>query len=101
MNKLIQSYVEDKWFVSTIYRQSSAALAPDLWYYETMVWPWDDGKRENFTEQHDSGLSKEAALENHAKICRRLAMPAETPVTRVEAHQSVYGEHPFGEPFRR
>lgn len=73
--KLIQSYVKDRWFVSTIRRQSSAALAPDLWYYETMVWNWNakTKKREsNFIAQYESGLTEPYALAHHARICASL-----------------------------
>lgn len=44
--KLIQSYVKDRWFVSTIHRQSSATANPDGWYYETMVWNWNAEAKE-------------------------------------------------------
>lgn len=77
---LIQSYVKDQWFVSTIYRQSSASHAPDHWYYETMVWPWDSETRrrgERFTDQQDSGLTTTHALESHFQIVRALMLESE------------------------
>ncbi len=70
--KLIQSYVKDRWFISTIYRQSSAALNPDGWYYETMVWDWDAQTKtrgEHFIAQYDSGLSETYAMRHHADVC--------------------------------
>ncbi len=72
--KLIQSYVVDLFFVSTIYRESSAPI-PNLWYYETMAWEWDreTRKRGELLLQEDSGTPKKAALENHARVCARLA----------------------------
>jgi len=73
--KLIQSYVKDRWFVSTIHRQSSAALNPDGWYYETMVWNWNAETKErepNFIAQYDSGLTEEFAIQHHAKVCASL-----------------------------
>jgi ATP phosphoribosyltransferase regulatory subunit HisZ len=73
--KLIQSYVKDKWFVSTMYRQTSAAFASELWYYETMVWNWNAETRErepNFIAQYDSGLTEKAAMEHHMRVCALL-----------------------------
>ena len=73
--KLIQSYVKDRWFVSTIYRQSSAALNPDGWYYETMVWNWNAETKQrepNFIAQYDSGLTEEQAIQRHAMVCASL-----------------------------
>ena len=72
MNKLIQSYVEEKWFVSTIHRESSTI--PPMWYYETIVWEWNakTRKREEMIYQGDSGSSKNIALENHLTICDKL-----------------------------
>ena len=72
---LIQSYVKGRWFVSTIYRQSSAALNPDGWYYETMVWDWNAERRErepNFIAQYDSGLTEPHAMAHHLSICQSL-----------------------------
>ena len=73
--RLIQSYVKDQWFVSTIYRQSSAALNPDGWYYETMVWNWNAETKERepqYIAQYDSGLSEQFAVAHHARICAAL-----------------------------
>jgi hypothetical protein len=47
--KVAQSYVwhaEKAFFVSTIDRESSAALAPGLVYSETFAWEWDPETRE-------------------------------------------------------
>ena len=74
-HKLVQSYVRECWFVSTIYRRSSASIIPDLWYYETMVWAWNkkERKRENsFIWQEDSGSFPETAMERHFIICKEL-----------------------------
>lgn len=76
--KLIQSYVCEKYFVSTILRLSSAALGPEK-YYETMVWAWDKEKRKRkkeILEQYDSGTHVGDAIEHHLTICQRLALEA-------------------------
>lgn len=72
--KLIQSYIQDKYFVSTIYRQSSAVLAGEIWYYETLVWEWDSETKDRgvLLDSADSGHSMDAALESHASICKGL-----------------------------
>ena len=68
---LIQSYVCEEYFVSTIYRRSSAELGPK-WYYETIVWKWnkDTRTRGKMLEMHDSGLSPMTAIDHHYDICR-------------------------------
>jgi hypothetical protein len=77
--QLIQSYVERKYFVSTIYRQCSAMAAPDIWYYETMVWEWnqEDGMGA-LVSQHDSGLCATWAVNHYARICRALVEGVDT-----------------------
>lgn len=72
---LIQSYVLEKFFVSTIYRDSSAAIDPHP-YFETMVWPWNKEKRQredHFVGQHDSGYYAKQAMTKHHEICVALA----------------------------
>jgi hypothetical protein len=70
---LIQSYIPG-FFVSTIYRQSSAAMAYAPWYYETIVWEWDahDKERGAMLDQQDSGSCISVALRSHADICAAL-----------------------------
>lgn len=77
--KLIQSYVQDKYFVSTVHRQSSALLAQgDVWYYETLVWEWNSETKERgaWLESYNSGWSKSGALTSHARICKELVLGA-------------------------
>ena len=78
-HKLIQSYVLEKYFVSTIYRESSCEI-PNIWYYETMVWEWDKETRERgeILLQEDSGMSKNIALGNHNRICLNLLDQSDT-----------------------
>jgi len=70
-HQLIQSYVSEKFFISTAYRRCSAVLASDFWYYETIVWEWDakTKKRGSILEIDDSGHSRIIALCNHANLC--------------------------------
>ena len=79
--KLIQSYVQDYYFVSTAYRRSSAALAPDQWYYETIVWNWNPKTRERgeIVDSRDSGMNRTTALACHAAICASLASDLPEP----------------------
>jgi len=72
--KLIQSYLKEQYFVSTIYRQSSAVYLP-IWYYETIVWRWDKKTTRHRGELltiHDSGTEETYAIDNHALICVKL-----------------------------
>ena len=82
-SKLIQSYVLDKYFVSTIHRESSTD--PPMWFYETFGWEWDIKTREKgkFIIEEDSGIDPAKAIVDHANICRRL----------VEADQLLDNEY--------
>ena len=75
MNKtLIQSYVPhgDKWFfVSTINRESSAALAYGNTYAETMVWEFDFVTKERGRLVWQDGAGTDS-LSGHFKACKRL-----------------------------
>ncbi len=68
-HKLIQSYVVEKYFISTAYRRSSAATETPIWYYETVIFEWDKDTKEcgAMIEQLDSGMSPAMALQNHFK----------------------------------
>jgi len=70
---LIQSFILEKYYISTIYRKCSAIIE-DIWYYETIIWEWDaeKKKRGEMLEMHDSGLSSNIALKNHFQICEKL-----------------------------
>lgn len=72
-HKLIQSYVKDKFFISTAYRRCSAVSAFELWYYETIVWEWNSKTRDvgKMLETEDSGESEFGALDNHYEICTK------------------------------
>lgn len=92
--KLIQSYVwhGDKcFFVSTIDRESSAALAYGGMYAETMVWAYDyaKGERGNFKGQAEG---VEGSIRTHLMMCERLHKigctdePDDGAYRRVEGH---------------
>lgn len=63
----IQSYVADQWYVSTVWRQSSAMFAGDRYYYETLVWRWDSERRERRELIHEA-----EGLDTHFDICQKL-----------------------------
>lgn len=84
--QLICSYVNNQYFVSTIYRQCSAMGAGDIWYYETMVWEWNAG-RGKMVSQHDSGSSVKYAVQSHMTICAELAVKSNWD------EQSIREEH--------
>ncbi len=70
--QLMCTYLKNKYFISTIYRES--AMIHDCWYFETMVWEWDDKtkQRGEILEQEDSGMSEDAAINNHLLIIKKL-----------------------------
>lgn len=71
--KLIQSYVADRYFVSTILRDSSAMVNDPPRYYETMAWEWDATTCERgdmVIMQADN--YERAAVNRHTGICRSL-----------------------------
>ncbi len=69
--KVIQSNVRhvggQEYFVSTIYRQSSVAVAFHPWFYETLVWKWNIEKRER-----EELVCQSTGLNNHYEICKRI-----------------------------
>ena len=71
--QLIASYVKQKYFISTIYRKSSAMIE-DCWYFETIVWDLDEKtkKRGSIVGMDDSGISEEMAMDNHLLIVKKL-----------------------------
>lgn len=70
---IIQSYVLEKWFVSTIKRDCSSPYAQGLRYYETLVWEWDAKTKERGKIVHqDEGFLA------HTEICLAL-MRGEKP----------------------
>lgn len=59
--------------VSTGYRRSSAVLAYDSWYYETLAWSLDkENKRVKIVADNSGAVDIERALEQHNEVCRQL-----------------------------
>ena len=71
--QLMCTYLKGKYFISTIYRQSSAMIE-DCWYFETMAWDWDEKtkQRGSIVEMADSGVSEEMAMDNHLLMVKKL-----------------------------
>ena len=71
--QLMCTYLKGKYFISTIYRKSSAMIE-DCWYFETIVWDWDEKtkKRGSIVVMDDSGISEEMAMDNHLLIVKKL-----------------------------
>ena len=69
--KLIQSYILEKYFVSTAYRQCSAVVESPPWYYETIVFAWNKEikKTVGIIETLDSGSESGNALISHNNTC--------------------------------
>lgn len=66
--KIIQSYVLNKWFVSTIERDSSVECSGPLpRFYETFVWRWDPESR-----QRREKIYEAEGYRVHNKICLAL-----------------------------
>jgi len=60
-------------FISTIYRRSSAALNPDGWYYETMCWKLqEDGDKGELVDDNSGAMSFKSALDQHVEVITRL-----------------------------
>lgn len=69
--KVIQSYVLERWFVSTIRRNCSAPEAYDALYCETMVWEWDPETRKvgRLIGQDETCSSDECGVRRHMEVC--------------------------------
>jgi hypothetical protein len=64
----IQTYILNKFMVSTIRRQSSARLNPCM-YYETLVWELDEsGKLEEIIGEYESQDWNFGAMLHHLKL---------------------------------
>lgn len=71
--QLMCTYLKGKYFISTIYRQSSA-MVEDCWYFETMAWNWDEKtkQRGSIVEMDDSGIDEDMAIDNHLLMVKKL-----------------------------
>lgn len=74
--KFMQTYLYldgFNYFVSTIYRKSSAALNPDGWYYETFAWQLNEkNEKEGLIEDNSGAVSQKRALEQHQETINNL-----------------------------
>ena len=70
--QLMCTYLKSKYFISTIYREAST-LEP-MWYFETIVWEWNDKTRErgSIVEMDDSGIDEEIAMDNHLLMVKKM-----------------------------
>ena len=59
-------------FVSTCYRQSSAMLNPDSWYYETFAWKLDGEKRTDWVADNSGAITSGHAIDQHMQVCYQL-----------------------------
>lgn len=66
-DRLLQTYVLDKWFVSTVCCASSTSEAPHLRYWETAV--WEIGPDRVMGKLLDRRAGSDG---HHLDICRRL-----------------------------
>lgn len=62
--QLMCTYLKGKYFISTIYRQSSA-MVEDCWYFETMAWNWDEKTKQR-------GIDEDMAIDNHLLMVKKL-----------------------------
>ena len=67
-HNMASTTVLGKWNVSTAWRESSAVLASNTWYSETLVWTLKDGKRDAIIHQDSFGYS----LKKHNEIVAKL-----------------------------
>jgi hypothetical protein len=72
-DKIIQSYVfhnDKRYFVSTIERDSSAIEYPHR-YNETIVWEWEEGKKER-GELLIQDEDIKGSIKKHLEICSEI-----------------------------
>jgi hypothetical protein len=71
--QLMCTYLKGKYFISTVYRQSSGMIE-HCWYFETIAWDWNDKTKERggIVEMDDSGIDEEIAMGNHLLMVKKL-----------------------------
>lgn len=69
--QLAYTYINKRYSVSTMYRQSSAMLNP-CWYYESIVWKHSGKDREILSGPHDAGSDAQSAFKTHCDLCEQL-----------------------------
>ena len=76
-HNLLQTYLRKRgYLVSTGYRQCSAMGASDIWYYETLVWTWDEETRKSdrLVWSTDAGSHPDKATKSHLETCAKLSL---------------------------
>lgn len=71
--QLMCTYLKNQYFISTIYRQASTIEV--IWYFETMVWKWDNITKQRGTEiieMEDSGYHEKYAIDSHMAMVKKL-----------------------------
>jgi hypothetical protein len=73
--KVAQSYIHhngERFFISTIERESSALLAYGARYNETIVWKWNEGEpeREQKILIMESGIT--GSIKTHLEVCEKI-----------------------------
>jgi hypothetical protein len=69
--QLMRSFLKDKFFISTIYRESSCLGAG--WYFETMAWEWNkETQKKGSIIKIDESYSEETAINTHCLIVSKL-----------------------------
>ena len=77
----LQTYIKRKYFISTIYRESSAFVAVPPWYYETFVWPLDDkGERGDYIDETDSMKDE---FKHHFEVVKKYLKEVKKDSVRV------------------
>ena len=64
----------DIFFVSTIYRESSAQLNPDSWYFETFAWKMKDGKQDEWVADNSGAPYEKSAMKQHFNVVEQLTL---------------------------
>ena len=90
--KLIQSYLFTNYgnfFISTIYRMSSAMLEVDSWYYETFAWRLDKDKhRTDWVADNSGAGTVSGAFDQHFEVCRQLELHGEYKEIKSENNKN-------------
>lgn len=75
--RFMQTYLMDRWFISTALRDADIPGAPGLRYYETLIWEWDpETKRRGdmipLPIESRGPLGHGSAIQEHEAICKVL-----------------------------
>lgn len=72
---ILQTYIygNDRYFVSTLYRNANILIAPDSCYFETLVWRMSKDKKtmEKLIDENSGALDIQKAEEQHFQMCKK------------------------------